>query len=157
MKFTLKAGSELDLLTEQELRSALAEFGRLFEQDARERVRTVEQALTDANGDAAVSVYGVPAGMRFVLNRVLAELDGSDPDTPYTTGGYVGIFRGDHLIDFFAVKSIPGSWAEGHSSAPLYLNHEDVVVKMVGGPANTRFRVSIEGDLFPMSRSPQRA
>lgn len=153
MRFTLEAGADVDVLTEDELRKVLAEYQQML------RIRGSEQAATDANGNAALTVYQVPAGMRFALARVLVELDGFTPAVPYDNpASYVELHRNDHRVEFFNVgETIPYSWTEGGRAAPVFLNHEKVIVRLFAGPAATNFQASIEGDLYPLeAKGPRR-
>lgn len=151
MKFKLVAGSEIDALTEDELRQVLHEFTERFETEHADRARPSLQVATDANGVAQIDVYTVPLGMDFRLNFVHVSLDGYSYASMYkSAAGRLSILRnGQELDGFNLAAGIPNTWAEGASSAPHFRNGETVTIRITGGPASTNLGVLIEGDLFP--------
>lgn len=153
MKFKLVAGQELDVLTEQELRTVLDEFVEQFERQHSERVRAPQQQLTDANGLAVLSVYEVPVGMEFRLSRVVVTADGQTFAAPGVAGVSIELRRNDRngpLLDGAKpAVGLPWVWTAGGSPSPHFRNGESVLVVVVGGPANTNVAAYVEGDLYP--------
>jgi len=153
VKVKLVAGSEVDLVSPEELREVLREFVATFERQHSERVRATLQNLSDAGGNIAIDAYEVPIGMEFRLSRVLLTADGLTFGAPGVAGVSIEIRRNGKdgpLVDGAKpAVGLPWSWVAGGSPSPHFRNGETVTVRVVGGPANTNISVFVEGDLYP--------
>lgn len=153
MKFKLVAGSEVDLVSPEELRTVLDEFVEQFQRSHSERVRAAFQAQTDGGGNLALDAYEVPIGMEFRLSRVVVQADGFTFAAPGVAGVALEIRRNGvngQLVDGQKpAVGLPWSWSSGGSPSPHYRNGETVTVHVLGGPVNVNVSVYVEGDLYP--------
>lgn len=111
MKQKLTAGAELDLLTEQELRTTIEELVSGYLRPTSPR-RDEDGALAPATGDLTLALPPVPRGMEIIYTRVIVEAPGSafTPATPYNAAGaYIAIMRSDiELLDFVSLVAGAG-------------------------------------------------
>lgn len=169
MKFKLKAGEELDLLTQEELEGTLAGIVSGFLRPT-VPVRDVDGIAGVASGDAMVQLtMPVKPGYEFVLTRAVLDAPGSafTPAAPYTAAGsYSSLMRatkgagpgvGD-LLDFasnVAGASPPGGipfrWLFGDSFGPRFREGEVVSVFVHVPPVATALRLLVEGFLSPLA------
>jgi hypothetical protein len=154
VKFTLKPGAELDILTAAELREVMRERWTDFEQDAPVTFRAPLSDKTNASGGATVEVLRVPAGRRFKLTRLLVWLDGFTPADPYQDDAAYMVIRreGGQRTDFLPLTSasgygLPAVFTDGDAQAAEFVNGEVIQVEFVGLPANTTLTVYAQGQL----------
>lgn len=163
MKVKLVAGSEVDLVSPEELRTVLDEVVEKFRRSDSEHVRAELQAYTDGTGAVAIAAYQVPIGMKFRAARIVVSADGFSFAAKFTNAaGAVEVRRGDvngQLVDGVNLnpsaaagdQSVGIPWVEAYSSdnRPEFKNGEVIVVKTIAGPPNTNVQVLVEGDLYP--------
>lgn len=169
MKFKLKAGEELDLLTQEELAGTLAGIVSGFLRPT-VPVRDVDGTPGVASGDVQLQLtMPVRPGYEFVLTRAVIDAPGSafTPAAPYTAAGsYSQLMRatkntqlgqGD-LLDFVSNVAaatppggIPYRWLFGDSFGPRFREGEAVTVFIHVPPANTALRLLAEGYLSPLA------
>jgi hypothetical protein len=149
VKFTLKAGAELDVLTPDEAREIVLD---MLER-AREQQETPERAgasgRTDGAGALALRVYAVPLGREFSLHRLVVDAEGFTPGAPFTNAaGYIDIRRSGVRVDFVNLSvGIPALALDGNDTAIRFRNGEEVEIVIAGGPASTNVRAEIQGML----------
>lgn len=112
MKQKLTAGAELDLLTEQELRTLIEELVSGYLRPTMPR-RDEDGLLVPAGGaDVTLALPPVSRGMEIVYTRLVIEAPGSafTPAAPYNAAGaYVAIMRSDlELLDFVSLVAGAG-------------------------------------------------
>lgn len=153
MKVKLVAGSEVDLVSPEELRLVLNEYVEQFRRQHSERVRATLQNISDGTGQVSIDAFEVPVGMEFRLSRVLVTADGFTFAAPSPAGVSIEIRRNGSqgpLVDGAKpAVGLPWPWVAGGSPSPHYRNGETVTVHVVGGPANVNISVYVEGDLYP--------
>lgn len=169
MKFKLKAGEELDLLTQEELEGTLAGIVSGFLRPT-VPVRDVDGVQVSATGDAMVQLtMPVRPGYEFVLTRAVLDAPGTafTPAAPYTAAGsYSELLRstknaqpgqGD-LLDFVSNVAgatppggIPYRWLFGDSFGPRFREGEVVTVFVHVPPPSVALRLLAEGYLSPLA------
>ncbi len=156
MRATIKPGEELDFATPAEVRDILDESLAPWARGP-QTIRAVDAVTLDGSGNGQVDVYGVPAGHRFTLHRLLIDLDagssGYNPGHPYTSStGYADILRAG-VREGFAVFSggLPCLFTDGSRQALEYSNGEVVSVLIVGGPPDGTIIVRLQGTIQPVT------
>lgn len=155
MKFTLRAGHDIDLLTESEVDRLLAKYARQAAEERRANapapVRGAgDSELTDATGAATLRPYRVPQGYIFTLRHVIVSMDGASASAPFKVAGVAVEVRRDEpggdLIDFAPEPDQTGQLptAIKRIGYPLK-NGEEVVVVVAAASANTRVYANVLG------------
>lgn len=152
MKFELRAGAELDLVTPEELRGELERVRRLQLELEPTHERGRAQQTSDANGEATIELYRVPHGYTLSLHRVVVQADGYTTATPWTATDdaslEVLVERGGEVVAWAATPAIPSMPVDdGYHQAARFRNGERVVVHVVHGPTATRLYAAFSGFL----------
>lgn len=152
MKFKLRAGAELDSLTQDELDASLARALEAYaarsrvDEQAPRWIRADASGQLDANGNGTIDVYRVRNGQELRVRRFLVEVDGYNAANP-TPGGGVQLLR-DGLLESFQGGPLPalGTCTEG--AEPHMRNGDLVQVQVIAGPANAMVTATVEGPLY---------
>lgn len=149
----LAPGAELDLLTEDELRSALSELRNI----GPVTVRPEESIHLDSAGNGTVDVYTVPAGMEFTLHRLRIDIDGADPGhTVNAANGWADILRDAVAEDFIQFAASAGGLPQvktwSGAAGIVFRNGETVQVKITAAPTvSVNVTVKLQGTLNPIA------
>lgn len=160
MKQTLRPNAELDLLTQEELRSVVTEVISGYLRPPRS-LRVPDGVDLDANGDGTVTCYTCEAGMRFTVTRMEFSADGYNgretPWNPATLGGvdlYVdgqwrdGIQWGNTSVA--TVGHLPAVYTESKDRAIVMEDGAVLTAIVENGPASVGFLVATCGWLEPL-------
>jgi hypothetical protein len=155
-KFTIKPNAELDLLTQDELRTVVTETISGYLRPP-SRMRVPAGVSLDGSGDGTVDAYRVEAGMRFVLTRLEVTADGytaAVPFNPVTQGG-IDIYVDGQWRDGFPIGGgtgyvLPAVYVEGHRTAIEAADGSLFTLVVGGGPASTGLTVNVCGFLSPI-------
>jgi hypothetical protein len=157
MKFTLKPGAELDLLTQDELEETLKrvrdEAVSGYSRPATD-YRDFQATRLDGNGNSGipgaannpntVALFEIKQGYSLRLHRLAIQAEGSTFATTYT-GGYIYLYRAGRFIDFANLAlGLPVVFSYT-SDAPIYNNGETVDILVSAGPKNTNLICDIQG------------
>lgn len=147
-KTTIKAGGELDLLTQAELKATLEEILSGYLRGP-QTVRVPAGVVLDANGAGSVEIFTVPTGYSFDLKRLTVDPDGYTPGSPFTSNtGYLEIRRGGRMQDFVTLQGgLPAVYLQTSDAAIRYTNGETVELLIVDGPPSTSVYVAAQGVL----------
>jgi hypothetical protein len=157
VKQTVAPGKQLDIPTLGEVAELLG--GLLGGQsDSAPAVRGEASKATDASGNVIVPCYTVPAGMAFRLTRLYVKPDSATFGAQFTgAGAYLLILRNDIEVDGLSLVAgsvgggaLPVSWSEGITSAPYYMNGDQLQVQLIAGPASTGLLVRFQGELIDL-------
>ena len=156
MKTKIVPGSEIDLLTESELKRTLDEVVRGLTIEPA-NVRAVTQGQTDATGALTLPVYEVPLGMGFDLTRLLVRIAGASVAVPFTgAGAMLEVLRNDLLVDFKSLVAaavtpagLPALLTYGSDSAAWFGNGDVVQVRLTAVTANATVTALAEGPMSP--------
>lgn len=158
MKFKLTAGSELDLLTADELDQIVARHADALEQRlALGRPRTVRGAgdwqVADANGNATLKPYRVPAGCTFVLRHVVATEEDATASVPVKNAGIaVEVHRDEatgDLVDFAPEPDQAGQLPTTIKRIGYpFRNGELIVVTVAKATVGKRVYANVLGELI---------
>lgn len=120
MKFRI-GGRELDLLTVYDARDVVHQaLGEVLRRPQSELVRPEESAIVDANGNALIPIYQVPAGMEFRPHVLNVEADGVTPATPFqAAGSYWQLRVSGRVIDEGSLVSPVDAASAGTTDAPV--------------------------------------
>lgn len=163
MRFEIKAGEQLDVLTQDELRTVLGEVLSGYLRSPY-RVRFVEAGTTDADGDVLIAnVAQARAGFELRVLRLTILVDGysfSDPYSPAEEGavtlirGGAGIQAGDEQDGFgfggSSGESLPVVYTESEARAFDLRDQETLQVQVAGGPASTGVTIFGHGLMIPL-------
>lgn len=153
MRTELKHGAVLDTVSAEELRAALDPFAALL--GGPQRQWPAEGITLDASGSGLLTLYRVPVDRQFMLHRLILDVDGHDPGTPYTNAsGYADVLHNGHRADFFLFSTTAGGLPQAKTwsseNGIVYAERELVQVNIVGGPANGTIVVRGQGTLEPV-------
>lgn len=159
MKFTLRPGAELDILTPAEMREIVRERWLDTEQDAPVTYRAPLSFKVNAAGDmVTVEVITVPLGRRFKLHRLVIWLDGFTPVSPFQdTDAYLVVRReGGQRVSFLPLTAasgngLPAYLTDGGAQGAEFVNGEKVEIELFGLPANVTGSVYAQGDLLALA------
>jgi hypothetical protein len=148
VKVKLQAGAELDVISPQEAREIVVEL--LEQERARGHetfVRADESAVTDAAGNAVITVYTCPVGKVFRITRLVVDADGFTPGAPFKAAtGFIAVLRSGEVVDFVNLSNgIPALSTDNADTGARWRNGEQVQVQISGGPANTTVRAKVQG------------
>jgi len=100
---------------------------------------------TDANGNADIVLYQIPAGMQFIVTRVNVEAAGFNAGTPFSAAGaWIALTRSQTFavgttLDFLpnppnagATPILPASISDGATEAGVFRGGEFAVLHIVG-------------------------
>lgn len=156
MKFKLTAGSELDLLTKDELDEVFKRHADALEQRLEGRPRRVRGAgdwqPADANGDATLYPYRVPIGCTFILHTVIATEEDATASAPVKNAGIaIEVHRdsevGD-LVDFAPEPDQAGQLPTAIKRIDYpFSNGEAIVVLVSKATAGKRVYANVLGEL----------
>ncbi len=141
-KVPLKAGAEVDFLTQEELRSVLEETaGRLYPPSPY-RVRINSGGLLDGSGNGTFDILRSELGYVDTLTRLVVNANGFDWQTPYTTASSIEILRDGTVVDGYRIGGssggqIPTILTNNRAQAVYYQDGEVLQLKVTGGPAST--------------------
>ena len=152
MKFKLRAGAELDSLTQDELDASLARAlealheRRRVDEQAPRWIRADASGQLDANGNGIIDVYRVRQGQELRVRRFLLEVDGYNAAASFQGGG-IQLLR-DGLLESFQGGPLPalGTCTEG--AEPHMRNGDLVQLQVIAGPANAMVTATVEGPLY---------
>lgn len=150
MKFALKAGGEVDLLTDDELGRRLdgfhAKLTRYLDEREGSTLRQVAlPILLDGSGDGSGTVFTVPVGFTAWMHRLTVDYPGSNAAAPKSCD--VRIFGSgaapSSLRDLYG--SLPAVFtASNERVAPMFRGGDLIVVQVTGGPASTSIYCSVQ-------------
>lgn len=158
MKTEIRAGAQLDLLTQEEMRSLLEEVASGYLRPP-QRIRVPGGLVLDGSGNAAVTpVYVVEAGMKFVLTRIEFIPDGYTMRAPATvSSGGIDIYVDGQWRDGVPfgsgsgqVGSLPCVYTQSESRAVEAEDGAQFEVAVAGGPASKGLGIAVVGFLSPL-------
>lgn len=161
MKTELRPGAELDLLSQDELRTVLEETLAGYLRPPY-RVRVEAAGVTDATGAAVFAAASSRPGYRLVLNSLLVIPAGYSYATPYTTtAGAVQLLRGSSGSTGDVLRGAPFGGGSGGSLPLLLLDDgddravfavdtESLLVEVIAGPAHTVVAARGHGVMLPV-------
>lgn len=156
-KVSIKAGEELDVLTQDELRTVLEEtLSGYLRTPYRDRV--VAGGSTDSSGDMApVAIYKVRAGFHFVLTRLIVLPAGYTFASPFspTPQGAVELLRDQDLVDGYPFGAntggtLPAVLTNNKAQAIEAADGETISAQVAGGPHSTAFLFLGHGFVSPI-------
>lgn len=161
MKVVLKAGAEVDLLTQEELRDVMREASSWGQPDS-ELARAEAQGATDAAGALVLPFYRVPQGMEARIHVARIEADGFTEAVPFNgAGAFYQLRVGERVFDGASLvagaargEQLPTVKTYGFMQGGAGLNQENFDVRLVAGPANTLVRVFAQLTLIPRPGKP---
>ena len=157
MRQQLKPNAELDLLTEEELRTVLTEVVSGYLRPP-QRVRHPGGLELDNTGASTLTgIYRVETGMRMIVTRIEFALDGYSARVPYNpvAQGGVDLYVDGQWRDGFPVGGstgyiLPATYTESHRSAIAIEDGALLQVQVAGGPASTGLTIAVCGWLEPL-------
>jgi len=160
MKTRLNAGSEIDILSQGELRDELERLLDLYQQVAPESsVFDVETRLVadGAGAIAATEIFDIPLGYLLTVHRYHLNAPGVTPAAPLSGAAYwLMVFRNDpslsNLFMFFPVSGTvisPVVVTEG-GDARILRGGTKIVVTGGGFPANQAIYMNLQCQLTPI-------
>ena len=164
MKFKLEVGTELELLTQDELAEKLAPLVDAMNASREPPLITREyaQVTTSASGTIALGlgpapIYHCPLGMRADLLRTSISAVGYSASNPLTTGEldlYVNSVSEANRVNFAPVGGVvaPLLFTEGDAAFRLK-EGDELVVSGSGLPANVTFNFSLQLRLWETVRA----
>ncbi len=157
MKAQLRAGAELDLLTQDELREVLSDFAESFQNRPLRRLRVPAGVALDGSGNGDVRPYRVETGYRLVLTRIEISLDGYTAAAPYNPSaqGGVDVYVDDHWRDGIPIGGntgyiLPTVYTQGDDTAIVADQDALLKIRITGGPVSTGAIVNVCGFLVPI-------
>lgn len=157
MRTSIQAGAELDVLTQDELRTVLEEtLSGYLRPPYRDRV--IAGGSTDDDGSMLVVAYTVRRGFQFLLNRLeilpAGDYSWAAPYEPMDQGA-VQILRNGEIVTGYPFGggsggSLPAELVDTSSHAIDFVDGEVVQVQIIGGPASTPFLLLGFGHVSPM-------
>jgi len=147
-KFTLKAGGEVDFLTDEELGARLDGLRDYFAelvagQEGETITRSADPFKTDGSGNTAYladgggRVYRVPVGFDAFMVRLSVDFEGSNAASPVSCDLRVVADQNTPAGLRSIANLVPNVFGESRSHAPLFRGGQAVVVCITGGPTST--------------------
>lgn len=148
---------EVDVATVHEVRREV----RSLRRPDTELVRPEASGVADANGNAVITIYQVPAGMEFRPHVLNVEADGFTPATPFQgAGAYWQLRVSGRVIDEGSLVAgapaniatqIPFTRNYGAMQGGIAVNQETLELNLVLGVGNAgqKVRALINGTLLP--------
>ena len=159
-KFQLKAGAEVDFLTDEELGQRLDDLQAFFRdltrgQEGETITRTGGPFKTDGSGDTAYlprgggGIYEVPVGFAAFLTRLSVDYEGSSAASPQTCDLRVVADQNTPSALRTIADVVPNVFDASKSHAPLFRGGQVVVVCLTGGPVSTSIYCTVQVVLTP--------
>ena len=144
-KFALKAGAEVDFLTDNELAARVDDLKDFFQELARGQegetvVHSANSFVTDRSGNTATLpdgggvVYRVPVGFDAFLTRLSVDFEGSNAASPTACDLRVVADQNTPAALRAIFNLVPAVFDASRSHAPLFRGGQRVVVCLTGGP-----------------------
>lgn len=154
-KFLLKAGAEVDFLTEDEFSRRMTKFEGLFKaliegQEGHTINSNGHSVKTDATGgtstlpDGVKEVYRVPVGYDAFMTRFSIDYEGSNAASPVSCD--IRVVAGSNTPSALRAiyNVVPAVYESSRSHAALFHQGENIGVSLTGGPASTTLYVSLQ-------------
>jgi hypothetical protein len=159
-KVLLKAGAEVDFLSEEEYIKQCKENRDFFEKMQKGAIgetitRSAGGYTTDASGGTSAGPYGgfgvyrVPVGFDAFLTRLSVDYEGSSAKSPTSCDVRIVADQNTPAALRAVNNTLPTVYEASKSHAPLFRGGQLVVVSITGGPATTTIYVSLQVILTP--------